>query len=378
MKEARSTAADYARFLRRGALFLLPIAIFCFAPVWFLHRLGELRSVDTAAVARAQVVDHQDILYGPAYTDCTQHLKMVGAIEARAETLVIGTSRSLQVRREFFRTSFYNAGGATPIAGHLHRFMAKVPEASQPKTLIVILDQFLLNEETDRHVAADYRPLDEALTSCVSTLSFLEENWPKVYRDVLARKLSPSLINDGHPNRLGVRAKVLRSGYRSDGSFRIAGAESFAEVRDRMAKGVRRYEPAEKISPSMVTEIEHLLMDMQRRNIHVVALLPPYAPTIWDEMHAIGKWRYVDEVYSALLPVFAKLGHSLHDYSDTRSIGLTDQAFYDGFHGSERAYAAMLADAATKDAALGAIVDVPRVHRLLGESPLPLAVIPDE
>jgi hypothetical protein len=378
MTRPASSGADYVRFLARGFVFLLPIAAFCMLPVWALDRLGELRSIDTAEVARAQVVRHEDVLYGPAYTDCAQQLKMVGTLESKAEVLLLGTSRSLQVRREFFKAPFYNAGAVVAVVGHLREFLAKVPASAQPKVIVLLLDQFFLNEETDKHVRADYRPLDEALGSCVPPLTFLEESWPRFYRDLLARKISPSLLSDPHRERVGVRAKALVSGYRPDGSFRIPGPEPFDEVRDRMAKGRHRYEPLAHPSASMIEELDRFLAECRRRGIDVVGILPPYAPTIWDEMHAIGKWPYVDEVAGVLAPRFAAHGHAVYDYSDTRGIGLTDREFYDGFHGSERAFGAIFADAAKKDPTLARVVDVEGLERMLAASSDPFSIVPEK
>lgn len=375
----RSTRKDYARFAARAALFLVPLAIFCGTPIVALDRLGELRCLDTGALARDQVVKKEEVLYGPAYTDCAQNLKMVGTVEAKAEVVLIGTSRSLQVRKELFKAPFYNAGAATSRAGDLRRFLAKIPKESQPRVFFVVLDQFLLNELTDKHVGAEYRPLDDALASCTSKLGFLEENWPKVWRDLLARKVPAGLIlRPGRADRIGVRAKVLGSGYRRDGSFRIAGPESFDEVRDRMAKGLRRYEYAEDPSPAMVDEIDKFLADARARGIEVVAILPPYAPTIYDEMQALGHWHYVEKVHGALAPRFAARGHTIWDYTDTRGIGLTDKEFYDGFHGSERAYAAILADLGKKDPVIASITDTAALETMLRKSTDPLSVVPGE
>lgn len=376
---ARSTPRDYARFVAKLALFGVPVALFCGTPILALDRLGELRCLDTKTLAHDQVVNKEDVLYGPAYTDCAQNLKMVGTLEAKADVVLIGTSRSLQVRKELFTASFYNAGAATSRAGDLHRFLAKIPKESQPKVFFVVLDQFLLNELTDEHVGAEYRPLDDALSSCTPKLGFLEDNWPKVWRDLAARKVPAGLIlRPGRTDRIGVRAKVLGSGYRRDGSFRIAGPESFDEVRDRMAKGLRRYEYAEDPSPAMVDEIDKFLAASKERGIKVVAILPPYAPTIYDEMEAQGHWHYVQKVQGALAPRFAAHGHSVWDYSDTRSIGLDDKAFYDGFHGSERAYAAILADLGKKDPTIAAITDTATLETMLRASTDPLSVVPGD
>lgn len=373
----RSTPRDYARLLAKLAVFSVPIAAFCAAPIWALDRVGELRCLDIPQVAKDQAADN-NVIYGPAYTDCAQQLKMEGTLAAKTEVLLIGTSRSLQVRKQLFRVPFYNAGAATSRAGDLRRFLAKIPENTQPRVIVVLLDQFLLNADTDAHVGAEYRPLDEALTSCVSPAGFVAENWPRVWRDLLARKVSVDLVlHPGRPDHLGVRAKVLDSGYRGDGSFRITGRESFDEVRDRMAKGKRRYEPGTEPSAAMVEEIEGFLVDAAARKIRVVAILPPYAPTIYDEMQAQGRWTYVDKVHAALAPRFAAHGHTVWDYSDTRSLGLSDAEFYDGFHPSERACAAIFADVAKKDEVMAGVVDSAGIARMMQESTDPLSIVPE-
>lgn len=377
MSARLSSPRDYVRLLAKIALMGVPVAAFCATPVWALDRMGELRCLNVRQLARDQAAGDK-VIYGPAYTDCAQQLKMEGTLAAKAEVLLLGTSRSLQVRRELFRAPFYNAGAATSRAGDLRRFLAKIPDDAKPRVIILVLDQFLLNADTDKHVGAEYRPLEEALTSCISPAAFVGENWPKVWRDLLAHKVPVDLVaHPTHPERLGVRAKVLDSGYRNDGSFRIAGRESFDEVRDRMAKGLRRYEPGTEPSAAMADEIEAFLRDAEARSIRVIAVLPPYAPTIYDEMKAQGRWTYVEKVHAALAPRFAAHGHTLWDYSDTRSIGLGDAEFYDGFHGSERAYAAIFADVAKKDPVMASILDVAGVAKMMRESTDTLSIVPE-
>jgi hypothetical protein len=372
----RSTARDYLGLAKQAALFAIVPALVFALPVWELDRLGELRCLDTAKLARDQVVNKEDVLYGPAYSDCTENLKMTGLLEAKADVLSLGTSRSVQLRSELFAKSFYNAGGTTPRAESLREFLAMVPRDAQPKLVVLVLDQFFVNADTDKHSAAEFRPLGEALSACVPKARFLGENWMRPYRDVLARKIPASLVL-GAPraDRLGVRAQVQGSGYRRDGSFQIAGRESFDEVRDRMAKGVRRYEPAEEISEPLAAEVERFAADARARGIDVVAIMPPWAPTIYDEMHAIGKWRYVDKVQAALAPRFAAHGQAIYDYSDVRDLGLGDDAFYDGHHPSERVWGVILLDVAKKDDRIAKAIDAARIEQMLHASADSLSIV---
>ncbi len=99
------------RFLLVVAGFALPVLLVLGVFSWVYHASGEQVSVQ-AVVAR--MAAGEDILYGTAYRYNAGYLKHQMASEVGADFLVLGSSRCMQFRREYFTAeSFYNAGGGS-------------------------------------------------------------------------------------------------------------------------------------------------------------------------------------------------------------------------------------------------------------------------
>jgi hypothetical protein len=152
---------------------------------------------------------------------------------------------------------------------------------------------------------------------------------------------------------------------------------SFSEVRDRMAKGVRRFEYGDDVSPALLAELDAFLAEAERRKILVVAFLAPYAPSIYDEMAKIGRWGYVAKVHRGAAPIFEAHHHELFDFSDVRELGLEDADFYDGFHGSERTHARIVLALAERSPRFAAVVDAAGIEAMIAKSDARLVVVPE-
>ena len=64
-----------------------------------------------------------------------------------ADVLVLGTSRSMQLRGAFFASdSFYNAGGGIAYISQAQVFLENMPPDARPKHLLLVLDQYFYNE----------------------------------------------------------------------------------------------------------------------------------------------------------------------------------------------------------------------------------------
>lgn len=97
------------RFLKILALFLAPVILLLGMFSLALVRSGEL--TPTADIEAAALNGGLE-LFGLAYRDDTRALKQAVANARGADVLVLGTSRSMQLRGAFFASdSFYNAGG---------------------------------------------------------------------------------------------------------------------------------------------------------------------------------------------------------------------------------------------------------------------------
>ena len=95
------------RFLKILALFLAPVILLLGMFSLALVRSGEL--TPTADIEAAALNGGLE-LFGLAYRDDTRALKQAVANARGADVLVLGTSRSMQLRGAFFASdSFYNA-----------------------------------------------------------------------------------------------------------------------------------------------------------------------------------------------------------------------------------------------------------------------------
>ena len=131
------------KFLRVLALFLLPVALLygLFAAVLVSTR--ELAGMEEIVAA---TLDGSLTLYGTSHHEnfATYKLRVTSALAPRL--LVLGTSRSMQLRGEFFsEKSFYNAGGAVRNMADYEDFLRRLPEEALPETLLVVLDQNMFN-----------------------------------------------------------------------------------------------------------------------------------------------------------------------------------------------------------------------------------------
>ena len=132
------------RFLKILALFLAPVILLLGMFSLALVRSGEL--TPTADIEAAALNGGLE-LFGLAYRDDTRALKQAVANARGADVLVLGTSRSMQLRGAFFASdSFYNAGGGIAYISQAQVFLENMPPDARPKHLLLVLDQYFYNE----------------------------------------------------------------------------------------------------------------------------------------------------------------------------------------------------------------------------------------
>ena len=142
------------RFLKILALFLAPVILLLGMFSLALVRSGEL--TPTADI-EAAALDGGLELFGLAYRDDTRALKQAVANARGADVLVLGTSRSMQLRGAFFASdSFYNAGGGIAYISQAQVFLENMPPDARPKHLLLVLDQYLHRTGGQRGPAALY------------------------------------------------------------------------------------------------------------------------------------------------------------------------------------------------------------------------------
>jgi hypothetical protein len=393
MSSSSTSSSDAARrFVWKFLLLALPFLAWLGFPVFVLWVSGELTVPLDAVVAR-QKNPADPVLFGQAYSNTYKPFKLRSTQQRAPAILALGSSIVMQFRAGFFREpeTFYNAGGAVALAWEFGEFLKEIPEERSPSVILLGLDQCQFNRAWQPALflsrTSPYRDYREA-----NSLRLIQDNWLPVYKAYGDGKFSMACLA-GRPGvgTVGLRALAEGGGFRNDGSqcfgtIKHLGAAHpacwdyrFKVTFDRVEHNGDRFEYAERISPERVALFLPFLDECRRRKIHVVAFVPPLAPSVWQRMTAKGPkyYGYISQIVPVVGPLLAERGYTLHDFSDAAALGATDAEFLDGYHCGERVNLRMQIVLARDDPVYGALVDRMALERLLRDTRGPCSVFDD-
>lgn len=355
-------------------------------PTIVLWRAGELSPIP--------VGDSQLVGYAYAGGSSGPHV----FARSPSNIAVVGTSRALQFRRQFFRPEahFVNAGQSIASLEELLPFLEAAPPDQLPKVMIVILDQYFFNEEWSANHRGAYRPPSKPpsiFSRFTGSLTLIERSWRNVWTDFYTKSISLETISRDHYGKIalvGLTARKYLGGKRDDGSYRYGRRISspndpeledfqFHNTFERIRKGRRRFEYGTELAPHSLVLLDHFLTRARELGIEIVGVLPPYANVVWDRMMNMGdKYEYLRILPAAVGTAFERHGMKLYDFSALRNVGATDDEALDGFHAGEKAMARATVIMARDHPPLGHYVDADKLERALQAAPDPLEVFPLE
>ena len=329
------------RFLKILALFLAPVILLLGVFSLALVRSGEL--TPTADIEAAALNGGLE-LFGLAYRDDTRALKQAVANARGADVLVLGTSRSMQLRGAFFASdSFYNAGGGIAYISQAQVFLENMPPDARPKHLLLVLDQYFYNETW-----TSIEPEDSAaLRPYTQPDAFYALR--RALADYLDGKYS-CLTKGTQDGVYGMSAAGRGAGFYADGSYTYGTAVLHPEksatqslrIRSSASQKTRTaLSTAKRRFGESLAQTEALLAFCARAGIEVTAFLPPYAPSVWQRMQETGQYGYIPAAFASLETMFARYGFEVFNYSYLPETN--DSQYVDGFHGSDRVYGAVRA-----------------------------------
>jgi hypothetical protein len=328
-------------------------------------------------------------LYGPAYYSRTIAYKIAMMKKVKRDVVVIGTSRTLSFRREFFNdnVSFYNCGQCTRSVKELRLFLRKIPHDQDPKLLLLGLDQPFFSEVwDDLNAEGD----EKSFTQGVNPLEIIENSLLIIRRDLAKDKFGDlQRMKDQFLVNFGVTAQVQGDGFRPDGSYREhralkAGGVTtpghddydFGKTKLRVFRGDHYFIPAEQINEAAVEELKLFLAECKDRGIDVITYLPPFAHAIYKIMaDNQPRFPYIFKLHDRLAPIFASYGFEFYDFSDLASVGASDIETYDGFHASESAHARMLLTMGLRKSRIREYTDLARLLAILEQMKNPWDVL---
>jgi hypothetical protein len=336
------------RLFYKLIFFTIPIAVFFLIPLYVLFISKErLFSIDKL------LCSNDKYLIGYAYSeDNYGYLKWKYVnLNSKKEIWALGSSRVLQFRKGMFDESFYNLGYSISKINEFIPFLKSVPTSKYPKYLIIGLDQWMFNSKWD-----DLKSKRE-INYWENCFKFYPEmnTYKSVYMDLINRKYDFNSLYNGDQYCIGLNALVNDVGFREDGSMLYgnqirklikkdtsANDYNYTNTITRIKNGNKRFEYGSTINDNAIFEVNEVLKYCKKWNINVIAILPPFAPSIFKIMKKSGNYNYVQNLFANLKPYFDKYDYELYDFTNSYTFNSNDNEFIDGFHGGEIVYQKIL------------------------------------
>lgn len=354
-------------YLIKYLLFLLPGGLLIGLNYAFLLGTGELLSL-RQVVARQQA---NFCLYGTALHDDTFHFKLEGYAAKKPDVALIGSSRVMQMRESFFRSSFYNLGGAMNSIGegaHLVDLMLKL---HKPKLILIGADFWWFNDKFSK-IAARQSPLPpkprmrpEFLLKPASLLREGKITFGK-YVNILTGRSESSR---GSICAMGISAVITHDGFGPDGSYyysrMLSGKmqedsdEEFARTIERIKTAGSRFERADHANAEHAARFMELIRSIKEQGIKITVFFPPLAPTV---NRALDRYRDQYGYFAELRTILRDAGVDFFDFEDAPFPVSNDCEFVDGFHGGDVTNARMILTMAEKDAGIRSFVYIPSLE----------------
>lgn len=325
---------------------------------------GEFADIDEAI--EDQRADHA-ILVGYGYKSDGVYYKLHNANYYQADIIALGTSRAMQFKGIYFKESFYNCGGA--VSGNYNEYRNFLQNLSYtPETVILDLDSWVFNDEWNRS-CTEYNELIQIQKSDDNVMHMLK----LMIKDYLNKKWTWDSLSE-YANNIGFNGKVRDHGFMYDGSRYYGSAYRYPEEQDDymfvaskylISRGNKGFQYGEHIDPDTLVQLDNLLSYCAENDIYVIAYVAPYAPSIYEEMENSGNYGYLSEIAPACEVELGKFGFEFYDYTDGSCLGVTDDFFIDGFHGSEVTYAYMVRDMIAHGSRIDDYIDNDKLNLLL-------------
>ncbi len=341
------------KFISKIAVFSTPLMVVFLVPIIFLFMSGEnYKSIDET------IKNQNDYLIGYAYNESNYgYLKQVELKNMNPQNIIaLGSSRILQFRDKMFTKPFYNAGYTISSISDFIPFIESNLENKKPELLLIALDQWMFNENWDN--LEDYNMSEKQWNSSFNykaSIGTIFNVWSDIFSGKYRFEILFGSTDPIRQNKIGLNAIVNNKGFRKDGSIfygdqihkllsndSTANDFGYLDTYSRIENGNRRFEYGAKVNDKAIQALSDILLFCKRKNIYVVAILPPFANSVNLKMNESGNYIYMDSIYSKSIEIFKKHQFELWDMSNLTEYNSNDNETIDGSHGSEVAYLKML------------------------------------
>jgi hypothetical protein len=368
-------------FIKKVIVFFIPLLLVYAFPLT-IYILGK-EYIPLSDIVKRQYED-PSILYGFSYYG-EPHVpyKMLLVQAAKPDIIVFGSSRSFQIRKEFFITPdrYVNAAVPRPSIGDLGNmqiFINALPRDGKERTLFLLLDKRFFTEEYPDGLSVK----EDSFVTKFTRLS--GKPLRLIYLDYFSHRYTlHDLISASlHTNNIGLWSLIAGSGYRIDGSHKEGyymnkpDRKSLltVDIHDRVEQ-IKNYDPEllqkeESLIPQNLQALRSILSLCKERNIRVVGFIPPDPIAVAQEIHT-GKSPYAQsqiKLVQRIASTFSLSQVEFFDLSDITLFGGKDDEFIDLIHGGDLVYARLFLYMAKQDISLNRVIDVHTLEKVIQDS----------
>lgn len=339
-------------FIKKTIVFLIPVFFFFLFPASVIYIGKEYLPVVDILKLQNQ---HPETIFGFAYHRASfDTYKKLLVQTKNPEVVALGTSRVMQIRKEFFiqPDTFTNASIGGVSLEDVELFVRELPEQSKLKIIILGFDQSMfydapLQKEKEMEL---YMPL--RITSIAGSMS------RRIYLDYFSHKYSISeLIQQAQmTDGIGISALIHNNGFRVDGSYKYGEAELNVNRIGDVAKVVatnremikkegfnQNYEKGFHLDLNL-EKLTKILELCRKKNIIVIGFMPPYPQSVYQTMFD-GKGFYHEMMTGTtkrVAEIFSVQAFPFFDLSSPFVFGGKDTEFVDEIHGTDVMYLKMM------------------------------------
>ena len=339
------------------ALFSTPIGL----NLLFLYNTGEL--VGLGRLAAQQTESNSDIIAGFATRNLGYNYKKELYSQQKPNILILGSSRVLQLRAEFFTDSVLNAGSSMGSVKEGFNFLREVIKIHKPKTLILGVDYWWFDPN---YATPSFNKQSADLDHILSFRSYLLP-----FRWIYDGKITPQeymknlRFSRSTSSLFGVDATLRKTGFNRDGSYfyykTVTGKEKdyyaigFKKSHQMLTLSNEKLSKTPKIDISQVELFSELIDYARQHDVEVVTFLTPIAPSLENSMQ---NYPNVNESIEQLKRVLRVHLPSINDYLISTVLNTCDCEYIDGIHGGDVTYAKLLLEMADHNTKLLNIVNM--------------------
>jgi len=330
----------------------------------FLYRVGE---IDLDHVVARQQTSTKGVLFCSGINHDFYAYKYSIYRTLQPEAIAIGSSRAMEMRRRFFKTSFVNLGGCVSNVQHLERLVSDISVLpNRPRLAVLFVDFWWFNDrissDSGKYQAVEYpRYPSLSLFGYAIGAVAAHPNWGRLI----------PIPND----RLGLMGILFNAGFDRFGSFydisTITGEVGSNDVQFKTTesgfeKGEGRFVPGRYADPRLVSRFALALDRLESLGIHTIVVFPPLAPPICKLVARSGRFGYIGDLKTQL----SNRHLSFMDFSDPQTLYSGDLRgeFFDGFHGGDVIYARIARAIAQQNTEFRQIIDDDYLNRFIREN----------